>query len=156
MVWAGRDSKDHLVPTPLPWAGTPSTRPGCSEEVLHLSDLFVAFLWTHFNRSISSLCWELQSQMQNSRWALTRMEQRGRIPSLDLLPTLLLMQPRAQMAFWTVSAHCQVMLSFVYGTFSQVLFLRTQKKRRYYTLWTLWKGERKWVAWDFRGTSGEI
>jgi len=24
MVWVGRDLIDHLVPTPLPWAGTPS------------------------------------------------------------------------------------------------------------------------------------
>jgi len=27
MVWVGRDHIDHLVPTPLPWAGIPSTRP---------------------------------------------------------------------------------------------------------------------------------
>jgi len=26
MVWVGRDLKDHLVPTPLPWAGTSSAR----------------------------------------------------------------------------------------------------------------------------------
>jgi len=31
MVWVGKDLKDHLVPTPLPGAGTSSTRPGCSE-----------------------------------------------------------------------------------------------------------------------------
>jgi len=31
MVWVGRDLIDHPVPTPLPWAGTPSTRPGYSE-----------------------------------------------------------------------------------------------------------------------------
>ena len=31
MVWVGSDFKDHLVPTPLPWAGTPSARPGCSK-----------------------------------------------------------------------------------------------------------------------------
>ena len=31
MVWVGRDLKDHLVPAPLLWAGTSSTRPGCSE-----------------------------------------------------------------------------------------------------------------------------
>jgi len=31
MVWVGRDLIDHLVPTPLLWAGTPSTRPDCSE-----------------------------------------------------------------------------------------------------------------------------
>ena len=33
MVWIGRDLKDHLFPTPLPWAGTPSTRPGCSKPI---------------------------------------------------------------------------------------------------------------------------
>jgi len=31
MVWVGKDLTDHLVPTTLPWAETPSTRPGCSE-----------------------------------------------------------------------------------------------------------------------------
>jgi len=31
MVWVGRDLEDHLVPTPLPGARTPSTRPGCSK-----------------------------------------------------------------------------------------------------------------------------
>ena len=29
MVWVGRDLQDHPVPTPLSWAGTPSTSPGC-------------------------------------------------------------------------------------------------------------------------------
>ena len=36
---------------------------------------------------------------------LPRVEQRGRIPSLDLLPTLLWVQPRVQLAFWAVNAH---------------------------------------------------
>jgi len=31
MVWVGHDLIDHLIPTPLPRAGTPSTSPGCSE-----------------------------------------------------------------------------------------------------------------------------
>ena len=31
IVWVGKDLKDHLVPVFLPWAGTPSTRPGCSK-----------------------------------------------------------------------------------------------------------------------------
>ncbi|KAK4826971.1 hypothetical protein QYF61_012912 [Mycteria americana] len=35
----------------------------------------------------------LQSRMQYSKWGLTRAEQRGQITSLDLLATLLLMQP---------------------------------------------------------------
>jgi len=28
MVWFGRALKDHLVPSPPPWAGTPSTTIG--------------------------------------------------------------------------------------------------------------------------------
>jgi len=32
MVWVGKDLNDHLVPTPLPGAGTPSTRPGYSKS----------------------------------------------------------------------------------------------------------------------------
>jgi len=34
MVWIGRDIRDHLVPNPLPWAGTPSTKPDCSKPHL--------------------------------------------------------------------------------------------------------------------------
>jgi len=56
--------------------------------------------------------------MHDTRWALTRAEQRDRIPSLDLLATLLLMQPRTQLAFWAMSAHCQV------SHHPQVLMLR--------------------------------
>jgi len=31
MVWFGRNLIDHLIPTPLPWAATPSTRLGWSK-----------------------------------------------------------------------------------------------------------------------------
>lgn len=31
MVWIGREFKDHLVPTPLPWTGKSSARPGWSK-----------------------------------------------------------------------------------------------------------------------------
>lgn len=34
IVWAGRDLKDQLVPTPLVWAGTPSSRAGWSMSQL--------------------------------------------------------------------------------------------------------------------------
>jgi len=37
MLWVGRDRMDHLVPTPLPRAGTPSTTPGCSNVLLFYS-----------------------------------------------------------------------------------------------------------------------
>jgi len=36
MVWVGRDLKDHLVPTSLPWARTRSARPDCSKLRLYL------------------------------------------------------------------------------------------------------------------------
>lgn len=32
VLWVGRGLKDHLLPIPLPWAGTLSTRPACSEQ----------------------------------------------------------------------------------------------------------------------------
>jgi len=31
MFWVGRNLEDHLIPNSLTWAGTPATRPGCSE-----------------------------------------------------------------------------------------------------------------------------
>jgi len=43
---------------------------------------------------------------------LTRVGQRGRIPSLTLLPTLLGVQPGIQLAFWAASTHCQLTSSF--------------------------------------------
>ena len=51
MVWVGRDLKDHLVPTPLPWAGTPSTRPGCSKS-------HPAWPWTLPGRGQPQLRWD--------------------------------------------------------------------------------------------------
>jgi len=50
--------------------------------------------------------------MQYSMWGHTRAEQRARIPSLNLLAMLLLMQPGIPLAFWAVTAHCWVMFSF--------------------------------------------
>ena len=64
-----------------------------------------------FNRSTSFLCWGPQTWMQHSRWGLTRAEQRGTIPSLDLLATPQLMQPMMQLAFWAASMNCWLMLS---------------------------------------------
>lgn len=32
MVWVGSDLPDNLVPAPLPWTGTASTRPNCDKE----------------------------------------------------------------------------------------------------------------------------
>jgi len=42
MAWFEKDLKDHVVSTPLAWAGSPATRPGCPEphpaspKMLHL------------------------------------------------------------------------------------------------------------------------
>jgi len=41
--------------------------------------------------------------MQDSQRGLTRAEQRGRIPSLALLATLLGIQPRIRLTFWAVT-----------------------------------------------------
>ena len=57
------------------------------------------------------LCWGLQSWTQDSGWGVTRAEQRGRILSLTLLATLLLVQHRIWLAFWAVSAYWWVTLS---------------------------------------------
>ena len=40
---------------------------------------------------------------------LRRAEERGSIPSLDMLATLLVMQPRSCLAFWAASPHCRLM-----------------------------------------------
>ena len=50
--------------------------------------------------------------MQYSRWGLIRAEKRVTIPSLSLLTTSLLMQPRILFAFLAAKAHCWLMLSF--------------------------------------------
>ncbi|KAK4831337.1 hypothetical protein QYF61_017468 [Mycteria americana] len=86
-----------------------SAQERCSSPLI----IFVALLWTHSNRPMSFLCWGPQSGMQYSvGWGLMRAGYRGRITSLDLLVTLLLMQPRIWLAFWAASAHCWLMLSF--------------------------------------------
>jgi len=57
--------------------------------------IFVALLRTCFSRCMScARDWGPQSWIQDSRWGLTRAEQRGRIASIDLLATLLFIQPR--------------------------------------------------------------
>ena len=52
---------------------------------------------------------ELDAALQGG---LSRAEQRGRIPSLDLLLTLLDTQPRTRVAFWAASTRCWLMWSF--------------------------------------------
>ena len=60
--------------------------------------------------------------MQYSRSGFTRVHERGRITILDLLATLLLIQPRIRLAFWAVSGHCCVMLSISSTTAPKTLF----------------------------------
>jgi len=60
MVWVGGDLKDHLGPIPLPWAGTPSTRPECSKPHLALpwkSTLVYYFLHRTFRGLINIHFW---------------------------------------------------------------------------------------------------
>jgi len=75
-------------------------------EVLQPADYPCDLLWTHSSSSASVLCWGPQAWMQDSRWGLTRAEQKGTIPSLTLLATPLLMEPRILLAFWAANTHC--------------------------------------------------
>jgi len=50
------------------------SQPFLTEEVFQPSDQLCALLWTHSNRSMSVLCWGLQSWTQDSQWSLTRAE----------------------------------------------------------------------------------
>jgi len=68
MLWLRRDLNDHLVPTPVPWAGTLSTRPGCSRPC-------PAWPWTLPGRGQPQVLWaawagvlRLQTQQWNTRW----------------------------------------------------------------------------------------
>jgi len=65
MVRVGRDLKDHPVSTPLPWAGTPYTRRGCSE-------LHPTWTWTLPGRGQSQLLWATCSSVSPpSRWRIS-------------------------------------------------------------------------------------
>jgi len=87
----GSCSKVTLEPA-LPQAEQPQLpQPVLVGEVLQPSDHLRGLLWPRSNTSMSFLCWGLQSWMQDSRCGLTTAELRGRIPSLALLSTLLLM-----------------------------------------------------------------
>jgi len=55
---------------------------------------------------------------------LMRVEQRGRIDSLDLLATRLLMQSRVLLAFWAASAHYHLMSNFSSTSIPKVLLRR--------------------------------
>jgi len=70
----------------------------------------VAFLWTCCNNSMSFLCWWPQNR--HCTPDEISQEQRGRIISLDLLVTHILMQLGIWLAFWAASTHCQLTLSF--------------------------------------------
>jgi len=68
-----------------------------------------ALLWTRSNSPTSFLCWGPQAWTQDSRWGLTRAEQRGTVPSLPAA-TPLLMQPGLLAAFW--AARCWLRSAF--------------------------------------------
>ena len=65
MVWVGRDLEDHLFPTPLPWAGTSSTSPGCSE-------LHPTWPWILPGRGQPQLLWATCARASPpSRWRIS-------------------------------------------------------------------------------------
>ena len=79
MVWVGRNLKDHLVPTPLPWTGTSSTRPGCSEphptwpvrRCSYLCPPELCSIWSTVHRDCSNLlCKHSKEDTQGWSWGL--------------------------------------------------------------------------------------
>ena len=60
---------------------------------------------------MSFLCSGLPNWTQYSKWGLMRAEQKGRPTPLDLLLTLLFMQPAIRLAFWAASTYCWLMLN---------------------------------------------
>lgn len=61
MFWAGRHPKEHYVPIPLTWGGTPSTWPGYQSPIQPNLEHFQAWVRFHkfFNeskKSFSSRC----------------------------------------------------------------------------------------------------
>jgi len=84
MVWVGRDLKDHLVPIPLPWAGTSSTRPGCSQ-------LHPAWPWTE-----ESSYWGIKTR-RRKKGSKTRTE--GRHKNRVCMP----LQQHSSIAIWKTS-----------------------------------------------------
>ncbi|NXM28115.1 F120B protein, partial [Oxyruncus cristatus] len=67
-------------------------------------------------------CEMLSLQQQSAICQDKEIFQMGRISSLDLLATLLLMQPRMQLAFWAASAHCWVRSSCLSSNTLKSLF----------------------------------
>jgi len=59
--------------------------------------------WPPLDNSTFSLFWEPHSWMQYSRWSLWRAEHKGIITTLAPLPISLLMQPRIQLVFLTLT-----------------------------------------------------
>jgi len=55
MVWVGSDLIDHVVLENLPWAGTPSTRPGCSKSYPAWSSALSAMGNSQFLRETCSI-----------------------------------------------------------------------------------------------------
>jgi len=54
MIWVGKDVINHLVPSPLPWAGTPSTTPISSTT-------YLTWPWTLPGRGHPELLWATYS-----------------------------------------------------------------------------------------------
>lgn len=62
--------------------------------------------------SRSFFYWGAQNQTQYSRYGFISAEQKGRITSLNLLATLLLIQPMLPRPFFSAKAHCWLMFDF--------------------------------------------
>jgi len=69
MAWVEKDHNDHLVSTPMPWAGSPTTRPGCQES-------HPAWPWMHpgtgqeEGKRMGRQCWRISLLWDSFGWTL--------------------------------------------------------------------------------------
>jgi len=77
MAWVENDLKDHLVSTPLPQAGSPTTRPGCPE-------LHPAWPWMHLGMGHPQPPWATcSSAPPPSEWKTSSSIRSWSLPSPD-------------------------------------------------------------------------
>ena len=106
--FSGMDS----IPLSLPCSRLSSPRlpqPFPTAEMLQSFSILVAPPWTLSSLSTSLLSWGAQHWSQHPRGGLTSTEQRGRIPSLNLLAIFCLTQPRISLGFFVARAHWWLM-----------------------------------------------
>jgi len=98
------------------------SQPVLIRKMLQVLVTFVVLCWALSGDLLSFLNWEAHNMTQDSKCGLMKLEQSGRITSLDLPATLFLMHPRVPLAFLAPRACCWLMAKLLSTRTLQVLF----------------------------------